>query len=92
MQKICPITTIVYIERLDRQVEVTDLSVGYITKAKLNPEADTLENILGDATNLSDEEIANLKYHEALALQKEILRLTSQADTGNEKGDSSGKP
>jgi len=91
MKTIMPKTLTVKIERLNKEIEIWDLSVEYIDRAKQNPDIDTPENAIRHSAGLSDEEIGKLGRHEIAELYRLILELTFPERKGGEEPDDGGK-
>jgi len=70
------------------EVVISDLSIGFIIGMEDKSIADTFENIIKDASNLSEEQIKKLRRCEAEYLVKEIVSLTYGDDKKESSGDS----
>ena len=78
------------VKSVGRKVEVYDLSLPYVLAMRKDPEYDTIDRALSDATDMSEDEISKIRYRDGVMIYEAIVGLTfpevpSGEDTGSEK-------
>ncbi len=68
-----------------KEIEIFDLTIGMIDKIDQDSEADTPLNVIGNASDLTDDEINSLRRSDAKILYEAIIVLT-YPDVYNEDG------
>ena len=84
-EKIMPLEKKIFVASIDREVRVSDLSVGYLYKVQ-ETKQDDIFTLFEDATDLTENEILKLRNSEAKQIRDIIISLTNATDT-EERGE-----